>query len=430
MTSSNQPSSNRFMTSADTDRLPLKQIEAALHKTTEVLATELAVPTETTPAWTDFEWCIARAAAAMHGVSPLLSSTLRWRGPESWECFLREQRNHTFERHQHIARLLTEIGSRAIRDGIAMVALKGAALHEIGIYRPGERPMSDIDLLVRSADRQATARLLGACGYHGTYTTWKHWVFEPDAGTDTSGFGEHAHNPIKIELHTRVVERMPVVDRDISARVFPPQPSAGLNSYPSIAALMIHLLTHAAGNMCFSSVRLLHLHDIALLSHRMTSSDWQEVFTAANGPQPWWVSPPLMLTAHYYPSAVPAHVVARAESECPWPLRQICRRRTLSNVSLSNLWIQAFPGIEWSHSALEIFRHVMSRVRPSREVLAGRKEVVRVHPGLARFAWPHLSQWQRIVRWVFHRPPRVQTLSPVCAALAHLDAHPELTRHS
>ena len=430
MVPSNHSSSNPIMTSAEIDRLPLKQIEAALHKTTEALAAELVAPSETTPDWTELEWCMARAVAAMHGVSPLLSSTLRWRGPESWESFLQEQRQHTLERHQRIARLLADIGARAVRDDIAIVPLKGAALHDIGIYRPGERPMSDIDLLVRSTNMQATARLLNDCGYHESCVTWKHWVFEPETKADLGGFGEHALNPIKIELHTRVVERMPVVDRDISAMIFPPLPSAGLNSYPSISALMVHLLTHAAGCMCFSSIRLLHLHDIASLARRMTSSDWEAIFKVANNRAPWWVSPPLMLTAHYYPSAIPAPIVARAASDCSWLLRQICRRRTLSDVSLSNLWIQAFPGIEWSHSAREIFNHVMSRVNPDREVLVGRKETLKMHPSSARFSWPYMSQWQRMVRWVFRRPPRVETLACVCAALAQLNTQSQLTQHS
>lgn len=417
-------SPNRLMTSADVSRLPLKQIEAALHKTTEAFATELATPSATTPAWNEFEWCIARAAAAMHGVSPLLAGTLRWRGPESWERFLTEQRDHTFKRHQRIARVLADIGAQAVREEIAIVPLKGAALHEIGIYQPGERPMGDIDLLVKSADRQATIRVLAACGYHESFATWKHWVFGPVSAADPIGFGEHADNPIKIELHTKIAERMPSVDRDISAQVFPPQPLAGLNSYASMGSLMAHLLLHAAGNMCVNGIRLLHLHDIALLSRRMTGSDWEEVFARANGQTPWWVSPPLTLMARYYPNAIPAHIVARAESECSWLLRQICRRQTLSDASLSNLWIQAFPGIEWSHSAREVFGYVMNRVKPNRETVALRREAVNSYPNTARFSWTHLSQWQRIVRWVFYRPPRMETLSSVHAALAQLTQQP------
>lgn len=417
------------MASPDVSRSQLKQIETALRKTTEALATELSAPTGTAPDWTDFEWCIARAAAAIHGVSPLLSSTLRWRGPESWERFLGEQRDHTFERHLRIAELLEDIGSRAARDGIAMVPLKGAALHEIGIYQPGERPMSDIDLLVQSTDLEATTRLLGAYGYHVTYTTWKHLVFESEAATETVGLGENPHHPIKIEVHTGVVERMPVVDRDISALVFPSSPAAGLNSYPSMAALMLHLLTHAAGTMCSRTLRILHLHDIALLARRMTSSDWEAVFSTANGQASWWVSPPLALAAQYNPGAIPPHIVQRAEADCRWPLRQIYRHRKISDVSLSNLWIEAFPGIEWSQSTQEICRYVMSRVKPDGVVLSGRKKVVEMYPDRARFAWLHLSQEKRIVRWILQRPARVETLTCVCAALAHLDAQPRLTQH-
>lgn len=413
-------SSNRLMTSADVARLPLHRIQAALRETTEVLAAELAAPTDTTPDWTDFEWCIARAVAAIHGISPLLSRALRWRGPESWQCFLNEQREHTFQRHRRIAELIADIDTRATREGLAAVALKGVALHQIGLYQPGERPMSDIDLLVKSTDMQATARLLGSCGFHASYSTWKHWVFEPDAATDPVGFGEHAGNAIKIEVHTKVAERMPIVDRDVSALIFPSHPQAGLNPYPSIAALMTHLLLHAAGTLCFNGVRLLHLHDIALLSRRMTDRDWEEVFTAGGKRACWWLSPPLTLTSRYYPTAIPTHVVARAQSECSSLLRRIVQRQRLSDVSLSNLRIRAFPGLEWSHSLHEMYRCVLSRLRPDAETLGWRKVVTRTNPGLASFSWSGLPQWQRMILWVVRRPPRLETLSSVSAALANL----------
>ena len=424
-------SSNRLMTSAGVSRLPLQEVAAALRKITEVLASELAAPTETAPDWSDFEWCLAQAVAAMHGVSPLLSNVLRWRGPENWEGFLHEQRRHTLERHQRLAQLLADIGSQAHREGIPIVPLKGAALHEIGIYKPGERPMSDIDLLVKSADMEATARLLGAFGYYRSFATWKHGVFETDATRGPVGFAEHSSNPIKIELHSRVAERLPVVDRDVSELVFPRQPLAGLNSYPSITSLMIHLLLHAAADMCLNDLRLLHLHDIALLARHMTGSDWEGVFEAASGRKPWWVAPPLALAARYYSSAIPDHIAARTELDCPWLLSQSCRRQTLSDVSLSNLWIEAFPGVKWSNSAIEALRYVIGRVIPNEEVLAGRKQLARNYPGAAQSPWSRLSQTQRIVRWLFSRRPRTDTLSSVRAALAQMSRHPsQLNQYS
>lgn len=42
-----------------------------------------AAPTNEMPKWSEFEWRIARAAAAMHGISSLLHRDLRWRGPKA-----------------------------------------------------------------------------------------------------------------------------------------------------------------------------------------------------------------------------------------------------------------------------------------------------------------------------------------------------------
>ncbi len=49
---------------------------------------ELAQPGEAAPDWSDFEWQLARAVAAMHGVSPLLATQLKWQGPPRWQPFL------------------------------------------------------------------------------------------------------------------------------------------------------------------------------------------------------------------------------------------------------------------------------------------------------------------------------------------------------
>src|ERR1700760_4388438 len=101
-------------------------LQAALRKITDALACELARPTHVEPEWSDFEWRIARAVAAMHGVSPLLSRVLRWRGPAGWRRFLEEQRIHTANRHGRIAKLLQCIDWRMRESGLATVALKGA----------------------------------------------------------------------------------------------------------------------------------------------------------------------------------------------------------------------------------------------------------------------------------------------------------------
>ena len=160
-------------------QIPLAQVESRATQDTEVLARELTAPTHQEPPWSEFEWHIARAVAAMQGVSSLLHARLRWEGPDGWRRFLAEQWDHSLARYRQIASLLEAIDSQARRNGLPLVSLKGAALHAIALYSGGERPMGDIDLLVREGDIAAISQVLDACGYAAAFTTHRHQVFEP-----------------------------------------------------------------------------------------------------------------------------------------------------------------------------------------------------------------------------------------------------------
>lgn len=400
---------------------PLIKISAALLEITETLARELGAPTDRLPAWDYFEWRIAQAVAAMQGVSSLLSTQLRWKGPESWRRFLQEQRDHIAGRHQNIARLLKRIDSSARREGVPLLALKGAELHRLGIYEAGERPMADVDLLVSDTNLSAMTRVLKDCGYELTFTTWRHHLFESSLTERPSavGLGEHIDNPIKIELHTSIRERLPVSETDITQLIFPSAAHAGLNAYPSIATLMMHLLLHAAGNIRAHALRLIQLHDIAQLATRFGHSDWAELLRARPSERGlWWAVAPLMLTNRYYPVAVPPYVVARLSEDCPWLLRRASRRQYIGQVSWSNMRVYAFPGIEWSRTPLEALRFMISRILPNRGARSELKRFAALHPGAAEVPWYGISQSGRILRWAFSNPPRVQALLPVRAALA------------
>src|SRR5258708_38778288 len=184
-------------------------LDRTLRKITEVLALELACPTQAVPDWSDFEWIMARAVAAMHGVSPLLSRALRWQGPAVWTGFLEEQRAHTATRHLRIEDLLLRLDQRAREAGVAAVALKGVALHAFGVYQAGDRPMADVDLLVRPADAPRTAKMLESLGYAESFTTWKERAFTCGDEQEPAILGEHSTTGIKIELHERIGERLP-----------------------------------------------------------------------------------------------------------------------------------------------------------------------------------------------------------------------------
>ena len=397
---------------------PIARMSLALRETSERLGRELARPTSTAPTWTDFEWRIARAVSAMHGVSPLLRSRLRWEGPKSWMMFLHEQEHQSQKRHLRITELLREIDERGRRDGIALVALKGAALHGLGLYAAGQRPMGDIDLLIHKEDEPSTARLLAACGYEVAYVSRRHTAFHPSRKTKmpTIMLGEHIDNAIKIEVHTKVAEQLPRVD--LTQHLFPSRASAGVNGYPSQTALMLHLLLHAAGNMRARALRLLQLHDIALLAAGFGPGNWEELATTRHdGRTAWWALAPLLLTERYYPNTVPSTVLASVGADCPRLLATIARRQLLADVSWSNIRIEAFPGIEWSRTVTEALSLVRARIWPTSAALLELKAGAAQIPDESAIPWYGLSHRARILRWIFSRPPRVQTLLSVRAAL-------------
>jgi hypothetical protein len=396
----------------------LRSVQESLRRITETLAAELANPGTASPSWSESEWLLARAVCAMHGVSPLLAGVLRWeRPPGEWVAFLAGQKAHTAARFTRIRQLMSSLDAEARREGIGLVALKGAALHGPALYSPGERPMSDIDLLAQERDLERTARVLGRLGFRRTLVTARHQVFEPPQRHAPARLGEHTANDIKFELHGRIREPLPVDPVDITDSVFPREPHPGLNDYPSSAALMTHLLLHAAGLMTFRSVRLLHLHDISLVAAHMKAGDWSEVLgTSSDARSPaWWAYPVLQLAARYY-SCIPLRVLDEAKRCCPRALAHAYKPRTLSDVSYTHPWIYAFPGMDWAGSPGAKLRYALRRIRPDPEEMATRAALLQSEPRNVQSSWARLSQFRRILRWLTSRPERVETASAVRAA--------------
>lgn len=399
-------------------KLPKHRIlQALLRKTTERLAHELCCPTPTAPDWSALEWRIAEATAVMHGISALLANRLRWKGPDRWQTFLASQRWHTSLRHARIEELLQSMQSHAQRSGLAVMAMKGAALYRFGLYMAGDRPMSDIDLLVRPSDVDQAVRMITALGYHAGPATPRHGIFLPDESTEQRGFGEHIGNPIKIELHVRVMERLPVSEVDITALTLPQQAGPGLHFYPSPAALMRHLLLHTAANLRARAMRFLQLHDIAALASRMRKEDWRELAEADPSAPVWWALAPLELTTRYFPHAVPRELLGEVRAACHWPLRLAARHHSITDVSWSKLRIQAFPGIEWCHTAPEALRFMASRAFPDRTMRHTLHDIADKQAYSAGTPWYGLSHRARVLRWLFSSPPRVQAIYPIRVAL-------------
>ena len=389
--------------------LSLTRIQAALRSTTETLAGELGRPTEHPPSWNATEWHIARATASLHGVSPLLATRLRWSGPAGWQQFLREQRAHTVARRQRLAALESALEVQCVERGVPFVGLKGIQLHALGLYQPGERPMADLDVLVRPADLAPMEQALKALGYRPVDTSWKELVFEAADGPIASDFGEGGANRLKVDVHWHVSEPLPRRLVEITPLLLRAPLRAGCNPYPGHAELMCHLLLHAAGEMVLRTLRLIQLEDIARLSKRMSAADWATLLELQHrSPGLAWALPPLALVARYY-EVVPPAVLASLRACASGSLRRIARRAQLWQLSYSSLRRRAFPGLGWT-AGVERLAYLAARTSMGTRALLGSGGTVGTSPPQAARAGA--GGWRRLQR------VRPATLYAVHAALA------------
>jgi hypothetical protein len=409
---------------------PFAVIAAALRATTERLTREVASPLESAPPWNAFEWSVARAVSALHGISGLLATRLRWQGPPDWAAFLRDQREQSLACHERIGQVLAQVDRVLADAGVACVALKGSAVREHRVHHAGERPMGDIDLLARPADVARMIHALGALGYVQAFVDHRHITLMPAQARTPDTYGEHVGNPLRIEIHERVTEELPADSIDITDELWPREPKPGINPYASFTALTRHVMLHTAGNMRAHAMRFLQIYEIAQLARRLGPADWAELLGDDARARAWWIYPALTLAERYVPDSIPDAQLQAFAAACPRGLRERFERHSVYDVSWSNLRIHALPGIEWSRTWSEALRFARSRALPSRAALRELHDGLEALPHLTQGRWYRATHAERIARWLFSRPARVQTLCSVRAALAEASAPFETDRTS
>ena len=383
------------------------KLRVTLREVTEALVAQMNAPTMRPPEWDGFEWGIARAVVAIHGIAGILLRDLRWTEPAHWREFLAVQVEETRRQHREIAAALDEIDRLALDSSIPVMILKGCALHELAIYQPGERPMADLDLLVRPRDLEEMVELLGRAGFVARGASGKHVEFDRLRNAER----------VKVDLHSRLVERLAgrFVEMPGESIV---EDGGGLRGYASRAAMMRHLLLHTAGNMGKRWVRAIHLYDIAQLSGRLESADWQELSSRA-WPERWSIYPPLLLASRYFPGAIPPEIVAELAAACPSLLARSARRQTLSDVSASNPSQLALPELAWCTSLGTLLRYLKMRLFPARIELQGLRGLAQTADFAGGQRWFTMSHPMRIATWMFRRPIRPATLHAIHRGLAY-----------
>jgi hypothetical protein len=382
-------------------------LRASLRKVTEALVAEIRAPSASPPPWNEFEWGVARAAIAIHGIAGILLPRLRWVEPAHWRDFLAAQVAEIHERQRRFSLALGEINRLAGDANIPVMMLKGCALHALGIYREDERPMADIDLLVRPGELEAMTGLLHGAGYSRCGSSWKHIEFERG----------HEAERVNLDLHTRLTERLAGRDFELRGISFGAE-RGGVRGYATKAVLMRHVLFHAAGNMGRRWVRAIHLHDIARLAAYLEPMDWQEL-RSRDWPERWCIYPPLALATRYFEGVVDAETLSDLAASCPRRLARWARRQTLSDVSASNPGLMALPELAWCTSLGTLVRYVKMRLVPERDVLDAMRGLTESADFARGQRWFTMSHPRRVATWLFRRPMRPATLHAVRRGLAY-----------
>ena len=268
--------------------------------------------------WSDADWVAFRRAVAMHGLAPHLERCLREhdlvdRVPADVGGWLTGQRAANDRRIRRMHDELAAILRRAAAAGIEVMPLKGSLLTTLEGVEPGDRPMADIDLLVRPNDRSAIGAVVADLGYRREPTVGRRpgpdTFVDPGGGAVVSFDGEHPDNPRRVEVHLDVKRHLwPWDDTDlVTDALWSGASAGGLLGEPAVLprldAVFAHLAIHATSDLLLGRGRLVHWLDFGLL--------------AARTPTPRLAYPSLTLAARAMPAGMAALELGALEDRMP-----------------------------------------------------------------------------------------------------------------
>ena len=262
---------------------------------------------------------------------------------EPGSAALRQERYYTVRRQAQLAALAGPYLDALRARGIPVIVLKGGVLAERYYRRPDDRPMHDVDLLVRPGDVEKALALASDVGLER---------FDDDHTLD---FDLRFDTKTVLTRHPRDL-RQPSVDlhwalmRDwLDARGTAWLETAWQRSQPATVAgrpvhslappdLLVQVVLHLAVQHAFE--RLLWFCDVALIAAALSDRDWQE---SIRGAQRLGYGAALGVTLDLLEDlfGIPVPAAARGRSGRPSPrhalARRLVRRRLARLESLSHL---------------------------------------------------------------------------------------------
>jgi hypothetical protein len=276
--------------------------------------------------WSPATWQAWRLVVTTQGLAPhlfrslpgtLLDDVLPPRARE----WLAEQDALNARRIARMHAELAAILAAAAGAGMPVMPLKGALLTTMPGTDPYRRPMADLDLLVRPADRNGLRAIVERLGYrhepekaprptHDVYV-------DPGGGRIVSGAGEHPDNPRRVEVHIEVKRHLWAwsTGDDLTGALWAGAAEGEVLGYPAMVPampdLLAHLAVHASSDLLVGRGRLIQWADLALVAPRVAPE------VLRNLPHPPLAYPALRLATRAFPRAMASVELAGLAARLP-----------------------------------------------------------------------------------------------------------------
>jgi hypothetical protein len=234
----------------------------------------------------NLDWPSLGRLATMHGLGPLLhEATKSIDAPSASDEALAELKReyqltaaHNMLAEHDLKRMLGALNAA----GVQVAVLKGTALLNMVYRDPALRPMVDIDLLIRFADRTAALEALGRAGYAPT---------EPEPFENLNGLYwnervlcDQSRTSTQLELHWNLLDIPYYASRLSTAQLLKRAQPMNFGDVQGLSLAIDDTLLYLCAHNTFHHQGLLWRNDVDVaffVSRHQAQLDWETLITRA-----------------------------------------------------------------------------------------------------------------------------------------------------
>lgn len=333
--------------------------------------------------WAQPEWEAALWVVYWQNALPWLADRVAESGivpPEDVNGRLQAINRASRERTRVMLDACTEILAAFRQAGIETILLKGAVLAPLIYPNPLQRPLADLDLLIRPQNVAASREImLNQLGYRYYSRSAEDEVYLRGERKENIWAPDNVH---PVEVHFTLREEYAGIGYELAEILWreseerPYWHPSTIARIPNPAALLLHVCAHTSSDWIIQRGRLMHINDIRHLCTKMQPADWKTFEQLMQPGTARFIYPALVFVGKYTELAIPSETLNRLRENCPPALLHWLAHTELAEASESNPTNRSGIGLDiarrLARSPLDITRFWLRSFFPRRYNLAKR----------------------------------------------------------